>query len=97
MMITFNAFSFLQNKLSEQGFGFYNVAMEMAENSTANELLCNLKLDRDDVEGVFVNGKISPLNTILKDGDRVGLLPPGTPGPYRVMLGIVKQNVINIK
>lgn len=95
MMITFNAFSFLQNKLSEKGFGFYNVAMEMAENSTANELLCNLKLNRYDVEGVFVNGKISPLNTILQDGDRVGLLPPGTPGPYRVMLGIIKQNITN--
>ncbi|MBF0303018.1 MAG: MoaD/ThiS family protein [Desulfamplus sp.] len=90
MKITFNAFSFLQKKLSDNGFCFYNVEMDMLENSTVNELLYNLKLGKDDVEGVFVNGKISPFDTFLHDGDRVGLLPPGTPGPYRVMLGIVK-------
>ncbi len=94
MKINFNAFSFLQQKLSENGFAFYNVEMELAENSTINDLFCHLRLLKEDVEGVFVNGKIAPFDTVLHNGDRVGLLPPGTPGPYRVMLGIVKKTTI---
>lgn len=91
MKITFNAFSFLQKKLSDNGFSFYNVDMEMAEQSRVNDLLRRLKLSREDVEGVFINGRITNFDAVLQDGDRVGLLPPGTPGPYRVMLGIVKK------
>lgn len=91
MKITFNAFSFLQKKLSDNGFPFYNVDMEMAEQSRVNDLLRRLKLSREDVEGVFINGRITNFDAVLHDGDRVGLLPPGTPGPYRVMLGIVKK------
>lgn len=89
--IILNAFSFLQKKLSDNGFGFYNVEMSLSENTTVNELLSLLKLCRCDVEGVFINGTIAPFDSILQDGDRVGLLPPGTPGPYRVMLGIIKK------
>ena len=29
---------------------------------------------------------------IFQPGDRVALLPPGTPGPYRVLLGFKKLN-----
>ncbi|MBF0229587.1 MAG: MoaD/ThiS family protein [Desulfamplus sp.] len=65
--------------------------MELADNLTVNDLIRELKLMKQDVEGVFVNGKIASFDSILQDGDRVGLLPPGTPGPYRVMLGIVKK------
>ncbi|MBF0258919.1 MAG: MoaD/ThiS family protein [Desulfamplus sp.] len=92
MKITLNAFSFLQKKLTDNGFSFYNVEMEIPEKSTVNDLLAILKLAREDVEGVFVNGSIASFNAKLSMGDRVGLLPPGTPGPYRVMLGIVKKN-----
>ncbi|MBF0378938.1 MAG: MoaD/ThiS family protein [Desulfamplus sp.] len=91
MKITFNAFSFLQEKLSKNGFKFYNVDMELADKMTVNDLIHQLKLMKQDVEGVFVNGKIASFDSILKNGDRVGLLPPGTPGPYRVMLGIIKK------
>ncbi|MBF0202180.1 MAG: MoaD/ThiS family protein [Desulfamplus sp.] len=88
--ITFNAFSFLQKKLKKNGLPFSNVTMEIAENTTISDLISSLKLLRKDVEGVFLNGSIVPFDTILHEGDRVGLVPPGTPGPYRVMLGMVK-------
>ncbi|MBF0573532.1 MAG: MoaD/ThiS family protein [Desulfamplus sp.] len=91
MKIIFNAFSFLQEKLSTNGFKFYNVDMELADNLTVNDLIRELKLIKQDVEGVFINGKIASFDSILQNGDRVGLLPPGTPGPYRVMLGIIKK------
>lgn len=87
--ITFNAFSFLQKKLKKNGFDYYNVNMAILEGSSVSGLIGQLALEPDDVEGVFVNGSIVNFDTIIKNGDRVGLLPPGTPGPYRVMLGII--------
>ncbi len=90
--ITFNAFSFLQKKMLQNGFSYSNVNMEIPEKITVSQLILRLKLQREDVEGVFVNGSIVPFDTVIQQGDRVGLLPPGTPGPYRVMLGIVQQH-----
>jgi len=90
--ITFNAFSFLQKKLKKNGFDYYNVTWKIPQGSTIDNLLVSLKLLPEDVEGVFLNGLIKPFDTIIQDGDRLGLLPPGTPGPYRVMLGIVQKD-----
>ncbi len=89
--ITLNAFSFLQKKLKKNGFDCYNVSLEIPRGITSKALVSRLNLLPEEVEGVFVNGLIKPFDTILQDGDRVGLLPPGTPGPYRVMLGIVQN------
>ncbi|MBF0199777.1 MAG: MoaD/ThiS family protein [Desulfamplus sp.] len=89
--ITFNAFSFLQKKLTENGFPFANACLEIPENISVFQLMERLKLAGSDVEGAFVNGLIVPFHTIIQNGDRVGLVPPGTPGPYRVMLGMIKK------
>ena len=89
--ITFNAFSFLQKKLKKKNFKFSNAVIKIPENSTVNSLIIKFELTLDDVEAVFVNGKIVPLDTVLKENDRVAFLPPGTPGPYRVLLGIVQK------
>ncbi|SLM32214.1 ThiamineS protein [Desulfamplus magnetovallimortis] len=89
--ITFNAFSFLQKKLSRHNIPFSNVTLEIPQNTTVTQLISRLKLLREDVEGVFVNGSVVPFDTVIQDGDRVGFVPPGTPGPYRVLLGIVKK------
>ena len=89
--ITLNAFSFLQKKLKAQGRPYANVSMDVADGTTAVDLLTMMGLEPEDVEAVFVNGRVVSFDTIIKDGDRVGLVPPGTPGPYRVMLGIVQR------
>ena len=89
--ITLNAFSFLQKKLKKNGFDYYNVTHKIPQGTTIDKLLAGLKLLPEDVEGVFLNGLIKPFDTVIQDGDRLGLLPPGTPGPYRVMLGIVQK------
>ena len=89
--ITLNAFSFLQEKMKQNGLGCYNVSLDIPRGTTSMELLTRLKLLPQDVEGIFINGLIKPFDTVIRDGDRVGLLPPGTPGPYRVMLGIVQR------
>jgi hypothetical protein len=66
--------------------------LRLAEKMTGEELLTMLDIPGEKVEGIFVNGHVSPVHlALIKPGDRVALLPPGTPGPYRVLLGIKKM------
>lgn len=58
---------------------------------TGTELLTNLDIPQDQVEVLFINGKAKFPDAIVTPGDRVALVPPGTPGPYRVLLGFVKR------
>lgn len=56
------------------------------------ELLAELEIDAAKVEAIFVNGKAERLDeALVHAGDRVTLVPPGVPGPYRVLLGFVKR------
>lgn len=88
MTIILNAFSFLREQLSKKGFPYLNAAMTIQENMSVNELIRWMELEPSSVEAVFINHKVCQKETILKEGDRVALLPPGTPGSYRLILGI---------
>jgi sulfur carrier protein ThiS len=89
--ILFNAFSFLQKKLKKRNQPYANVSMDIEEGTTVANILKTVGIEKKDLEAAFVNGKVVPFNTVLKNGDRVALIPPGTPGPYRVMLAMVQQ------
>jgi hypothetical protein len=52
------------------------------------ELLKMLNLSEDEVEAIFINHNTCGLREKIKPGDRVGLVPPGTPGVVRTLLGI---------
>jgi len=88
--IIFSALSFLRKPLREQGIDCCESAMTVAEGMTTACLLGRLGLARDAVEAVFINGKAGDFDAPLNDGDRVALMPPGTPGPHRVLLRIKK-------
>ncbi len=88
--ILFNAFSFLQKKLKENHFEYTNVKIDISEGQTVMDLIEGMGLEKNDIDGIFVNGKIKPFDTLLCHGDRVAVFPPGVPGPYRVLLGIIK-------
>jgi molybdopterin converting factor small subunit len=70
---------------------YSNVSIKVPEGHTVRELIDDMGLDIQDVEGVFINGKIHHIDSVLRDGDRVAIFPPGTPGPYRLLLGIVNK------
>ncbi len=90
MKITFNAFSFLKTKLKELGVEEFNAPMEIEDGISVNALVKNLGLEDKDVEAVFINHKILPKETILKEGDRVALVPPGgVPNHVRAYVGAV--------
>ncbi len=86
-VITFNAFSFLQKKLKAKNLPFSNVELDIVPGTSPRDLISRMKLSEDEVEVVFINGKVGKLSTPLKDNDRVAFVPHGTPGPYRVLLG----------
>ncbi len=64
--------------------------MEVNEGCTLQELLELIQLDTNKVEAILVNGKVQTLDYKIHDCDRIALIPPGTPGPYRVLLGFLK-------
>ncbi len=96
-VITFNAFSFLQKKLKEKEMEYSNVTISLEPGTSALDLIKRVQLHPDEVEVVFINGLVAPFDTIIKDNDRVALVPPGTPGPYRVLLGIKNKKIIQSK
>lgn len=89
--ILFNAFSFLQKKLKAKNIPYSNVSVTFKNGQRVCDILHEMGIQPDDIEGVFVNGKIGSMETFLNDGDRIAAFPPGTPGPYRLLLGIVKK------
>ena len=58
---------------------------------TGYSLLRMLELDEYLVEVVFINGKAHSSEDVIHPGDRVSLVPPGTPGPHRMLLGFIAK------
>ena len=88
MKIVINGFGGLFFKLKEKYKTGLNLTLDVPERTYIRELISILSLKEEEVEAVFINGKIRSFSYILKDKDRVGLVPPGIPGPYRFLLGI---------
>lgn len=58
---------------------------------TGVQLLALLNIPPEKVEVIFVNGKaFKPSVAVISGGDRVALVSPGVPGPYRLLLGFKK-------
>lgn len=89
-IVEVRCFSFLKRVCDERGWSF-PYRHFLTEACSALELARKLNLPLDLIEAVFINGKAMPLaEGQVKPGDRVGFVPPGTPGPYRALLGMVK-------
>lgn len=88
--VEIRCFGKLKKRADEKGWSFpYYYPLE--KECSAIELLQLIGLPEDDIEGVFVDGLAKPLDAgWVKPGSRVGFIPYGVPGPYRVYLGIRK-------
>lgn len=85
--IELRVFTFLTTLFRERNWPI-PMTVPLTTPVTGCELLTLLEIDSTKVEAMFINGKAGPLTATIHPGDRVALLPPGTPGPYRVLLGI---------
>ena len=52
-----------------------STAYELAEGQTIEDLVKMSRIKYNDVKIAFINSQIVNFNTVLKDGDRVGLAP----------------------
>ena len=85
-------FMFLAELCNERGWTS-PMQLELGEEISGTQLLERLEISPERVEVLLVNGKaVWPAIARIQPGDRVALLPPGTPGPYRVLLGFKKLN-----
>lgn len=69
MRVRVKCFATLGDHTPPEGF------LELEGGSTVEALLPLLRLDVADIKLVFVNSKNSALETVLADGDQVGLFP----------------------
>ncbi|MBU4533005.1 MAG: MoaD/ThiS family protein [Eubacteriales bacterium] len=84
------AFSFIKALFDARGWPT-PLIYKLENSCTAGELAKSLSIPDDLVEAVFINGKVfRPGEGVVKPGDRVAFIPPGTPGPYRLLLGIAR-------
>ena len=88
MHIILNAFSFLREKFKQKGIPYVNAPWVVDDKTRIFDLIESLGLEQKEVEAVFVNHTVMPKETLLHEGDRVALLPPGTPGSFRLLSGL---------
>jgi len=60
------------------------------EGISARDLAVSLDMPPEMIEGVFVNHTVHGLGVRVHPGDRIAFVPPDTPGPHRVFLGLYR-------
>jgi hypothetical protein len=91
--VNMGIFGFLRRYMDEQGLG-YAFEREIArEGETAFDIAMGLSIPPEKIEAVFCNGRVINIYDPVFPGDRLAFFPFGTPGPYRVFLGIARENI----
>jgi len=91
--VSVHIFGALRTHMDSQGLP-YALEKEIArEGETAYDIARELRIPPEKIEGIFLNGRVKNIHDTVFPGDRVAFFPQGTPGPYRVFLGIVRENV----
>ena len=75
MRIEVNLYATLKRYL-ESGTGGEPSVLEISEGTGVKDIIKKLKIPGDLVKLIFINGVHAKRDTILKDGDRLGLFPP---------------------
>ena len=89
-VVNVRMFGFLRSFMKERGLPDRFDETVPPEGKSGLEVATELGLPVDGIEAVFINGLIKQLDAKICPGDRVAFVPSGTPGPYRVLLGMVK-------
>ena len=74
MQIELNLFASFREYLPKDNGGLHQ-AFELDAEATIGDVLGKLRLPADAAKVIFVNGTRGDANTILNEGDRVGIFP----------------------
>jgi sulfur-carrier protein len=75
MKINLNLYASLAEYLPDKARGNPSV-LELSAGTTIKQLIEQLHIPLDIPRIIFLNGVHSPLEALLKDGDRLGIFPP---------------------
>ena len=89
-VVNIRMFGLLRSFMKERGLPDRFDETVPPEGKSGLEMAEELGLPVEKIEAVFINGLIQQLDAKIYPGDRVAFVPSGTPGPYRVLLGMVK-------
>ena len=90
--VEIHIFGFLRDCMDAQGMPYHLEKGVPEGGRSAYDIATELRLPVDVVESVFRNGRVINIYDPVFPGDRVAFFPHGTPGPYRVFLGIAREN-----
>jgi sulfur-carrier protein len=77
LKITVNLFATLSTYLpQDRKTTGRSVMLEVDENTTVRDITASLNVPEQAVKLIFVNGVHADMDTVLKDGDRLGMFPP---------------------
>jgi hypothetical protein len=91
--LSIHIFGSLRRYMDDQGLP-YTVEKEIPRGGrSAHEIAQALRVPPEEIEAVFCNGRVINIYDSVSPGDRVAFFPYGTPGPYRVFLGMARENL----
>ena len=89
-LVEIRFFGSLKKLAEEKGWPF-PCFYKLDEECSPLKLAEMMGIPADLIEGAFINGIGRPIDAgQVRPGDRVGFIPYGIPGPYRVLLGFHK-------
>jgi hypothetical protein len=91
--IQISIFGALRTYMDQQGAPYTLEKEVEPEGRAAYDIARDLNIPPDKIEAVFCNGRIRNIYDTVFPGDRVAFFHHGTPGPYRLFLGMVRENI----
>lgn len=91
--VNISIFGFLRRYMDEQGLPYAIEKEIAAEGEAVCDIARGLSLPIEKIEAVFCNGRVINIYDKVFTRDRVAFFPFGTPGPYRVFLGMARENL----
>lgn len=91
-MVTVRFFGQFHNFIKKKTGNTYLEVIVPENGKIAFEIAKDIGLPIEKTEAVFRNGIINNLYDKVFPGDRIAFVPYGTPGPYRVFLGMIREN-----
>ena len=95
--ISIRVFGFLRRYMDEQGLSYAFDKDINPKGETAYDIAVELHIPPEEIEGVFLNGSVKNIYDSVFPCDRIAFIPYGTPGPYRVFLGMVRENIERVR